>query len=157
MNATDGRTKKVFHPLTRFALRDSLIKTEKLSPCNRHIWLLKWQKMLLFHICSDSTAAGSGFDNESIASGFTEEPVIVPLLQSGWSINYSTDLLATTVSGDFCYLVTAEHQRAYVCTGPKNNTCLWFGELFSCCCLPLLPQLAYNIIETTYKHYFWAQ
>ena len=30
-----------------------------------------------------------------------------------------------------------------------NNTFMWFGEFCSCCCLPLLPQLAWNILETT--------
>ena len=42
-------------------------------------------------------------------------------------------------------------------TGPGNNTCMWFGEVGSCCCLPLLPQLACNILATTYKYYFRAQ
>ena len=36
-------------------------------------------------------------------------------------------------------------------TGPGNNTCTWFGEVGSCCCLPLLPQLACNVLATTYK------
>ena len=44
----------------------------------------------------------------------------------------------------------------YHCTGPGNNTCTWFGEVGSCCCLPLLPQLACNILATTYKYYFRA-
>ena len=34
---------------------------------------------------------------------------------------------------------------------------MWFGEDCSCCCLSLLPQLAYNILATTYKDYFPAQ
>ena len=37
------------------------------------------------------------------------------------------------------------------CTGPGNNTCTWFGEVCSCCCLSLEPQLACNILATTYK------
>ena len=41
--------------------------------------------------------------------------------------------------------------------GPGNITCTWFGEVGSCCCLPLLPQLACNILATTYKYYFRAQ
>ena len=45
----------------------------------------------------------------------------------------------------------------YKSTGPGNNTCTWFGEVGSCCCLPLLPQLACNILATTYKYYFRAQ
>ena len=45
----------------------------------------------------------------------------------------------------------------YAHTGPGNNTCRWFGEVGSCCCLPLLPQLACNILATTYKYYFRAQ
>ena len=42
-------------------------------------------------------------------------------------------------------------------TGPGNNTCTWFCEIGYCCCLPLLPQLACNILATTYKYYFRAQ
>ena len=34
---------------------------------------------------------------------------------------------------------------------------MWFGEDCSCCRLSLLPQLAYNILATTYKDYFPAQ
>ena len=43
------------------------------------------------------------------------------------------------------------------CTGPGNNTCTWFGEVGSCCCLPLLPEIACNILATTYKYYFRTQ
>ena len=39
-------------------------------------------------------------------------------------------------------------------TGPKNNACTWFGEICTCSCLPLLPQLACNILATIYV---WAQ
>ena len=38
-------------------------------------------------------------------------------------------------------------------SGPGNNTCTWFGEVCFCCSLPLLPQLALNILATTYKYY----
>ena len=41
-------------------------------------------------------------------------------------------------------------------TGPRRSLCTWFGEVYSCCCLPLLPQLACNVIETTYKYFFSA-
>ena len=30
----------------------------------------------------------------------------------------------------------------------------WFGEFCSCCCLPLLPQLACSILPTTYQPLF---
>ena len=30
----------------------------------------------------------------------------------------------------------------------------WFGEFCSCCCLPLLSQLAYSILPTTYQPLF---
>ena len=30
----------------------------------------------------------------------------------------------------------------------------WFGEFYSCCCLPLLPQIACSILPTTYKPLF---
>ena len=42
-------------------------------------------------------------------------------------------------------------------TGTDNNTCTWFGEVCSCCSSSLLPQLACNIIATTYKYKFRAQ
>ena len=32
----------------------------------------------------------------------------------------------------------------------------WFGEFCSCCCLPLLPQLACSILRTTYQPLFPA-
>ena len=32
----------------------------------------------------------------------------------------------------------------------------WFGEVYYCCCLPLLHQLAYNILAITYKDFFSA-
>ena len=34
------------------------------------------------------------------------------------------------------------------------SLCTWFGEVCSCCCLSLLPQLAYNILPTMYKDFF---
>ena len=40
-------------------------------------------------------------------------------------------------------------------TGPGNNACTWFGEVCSCCCLPLLPQLACNMPTTTYRYYLF--
>ena len=43
------------------------------------------------------------------------------------------------------------------CTELRKSLCTWFGEVCSCCCLPLLPQLACNILATTYKYYFRAQ
>ena len=30
----------------------------------------------------------------------------------------------------------------------------WFGEFCSCCCLPLLPQLACSILPTIYRDFF---
>ena len=36
----------------------------------------------------------------------------------------------------------------------ENITCLWFGEVCSCCILSLLPQFACKIFTTTYKYYF---
>ena len=33
---------------------------------------------------------------------------------------------------------------------------MWFGEVCSCCCLSLLPQLACNFLATTYEHIFSA-
>ena len=41
-------------------------------------------------------------------------------------------------------------------TEPKKSLCTWFGEFCSCCCLPLLPQLACSILPTKYKDFFWA-
>ena len=39
-----------------------------------------------------------------------------------------------------------------------NNTCMWFGEVCSCCCLPpQRPQLACIILATMKKYYFRAQ
>ena len=38
----------------------------------------------------------------------------------------------------------------------RKSLCTWFGEVCSCCCLPLLPQLACNILATTYKDFFSA-
>ena len=38
----------------------------------------------------------------------------------------------------------------------RKSPCTWFGEVCSCCCLPLLPQPAYNILATTYKDFFSA-
>ena len=34
---------------------------------------------------------------------------------------------------------------------------MWFGEVCSCCCVLLPPQLSQNILATTYKNYFRAQ
>ena len=39
-------------------------------------------------------------------------------------------------------------------TEVRKSLCTWFGEVGSCCCLPLLPQLAWNILTTTYKDFF---
>ena len=43
-----------------------------------------------------------------------------------------------------------------ICTDLRKSPCMWFGEVCSCCCLPLLPQLAYNIRATTYEDFFSA-
>ena len=40
------------------------------------------------------------------------------------------------------------------CTELRKSLCTWFGEFCSCFCLPLLPQLAYNILATTYEDFF---
>ena len=39
----------------------------------------------------------------------------------------------------------------YVRTELRKFLCTWFGEVCSCCCLSLLPQLACNILATAYK------
>ena len=36
-------------------------------------------------------------------------------------------------------------------TEPRKFLCTWFGEVCSCCCLSLLPQLACKILATTYE------
>ena len=41
--------------------------------------------------------------------------------------------------------------------GPGNSTCMWFDEVNSWCCLPILPQLECNILANTYEYYFRAQ
>ena len=41
-------------------------------------------------------------------------------------------------------------------TGPGNNTCTWFGEVCSCCCLPLLPGIACSIHTTWGSSFSWA-
>ena len=38
----------------------------------------------------------------------------------------------------------------------RKFLCTWFGEVCSCCCLSLLPQLACIILATTYKEIFSA-
>ena len=38
----------------------------------------------------------------------------------------------------------------------RKFLCTWFGEVCFCCCLSLLPQLAYIILATTYKEIFSA-
>ena len=37
------------------------------------------------------------------------------------------------------------------CTEMRKTDCTWSGDVCSCCCLPLLTQLACNILPTTYK------
>ena len=41
-------------------------------------------------------------------------------------------------------------------TGVAKRVLPRFGEVWYCCCLPHLPQLAYNILATTYKDFFSA-
>ena len=41
-------------------------------------------------------------------------------------------------------------------TEPEKSLCTWFCEFCSCCCLPLLPQLAWRILPTTYQPLFPA-
>ena len=38
----------------------------------------------------------------------------------------------------------------------RKSLRMWFGEVCYCCCLPLLPQIAYTILATTYKDFFSA-
>ena len=38
----------------------------------------------------------------------------------------------------------------------QKSLCKWLGEFCSCCCLPLLPQLACSILPTMYKDFFQA-
>ena len=40
---------------------------------------------------------------------------------------------------------------------PNESLCTWFGEFCSCCCLPLLPQLACSILATWERPYNEAQ
>ena len=49
------------------------------------------------------------------------------------------------------FFPTPIYIKCFRCTGPENNACTWFVEVGYCCCLPLLPQLACNILATTYK------
>ena len=43
-----------------------------------------------------------------------------------------------------------------LCTEGEIMVGMWFGEFCSCCCLPLIPQLACSIPATTYKDFFRA-
>ena len=43
-----------------------------------------------------------------------------------------------------------------MCTELRKFLCTWFGEVCSCCRLSHLPQLACNILATTYKEIFSA-
>ena len=56
-------------------------------------------------------------------------------------------ILSTLMSLNYSQKWTTE-LRKFLCT--------WFGEVSSCCCLSLLPQLACNILGTTYKEIFSA-
>ena len=47
-------------------------------------------------------------------------------------------------------------QLARLPTELRKSLCTWFGEVCSCCCSSLLPQLACNILATTYKDFFFA-
>ena len=68
-----------------------------------------------------------------------------------YNLKFASD--AATEEKTFVLLVRV---KAEAFTGPGNNTCTWFGEVGICCCLPLLPQLACNILATAYKYYFRA-
>ena len=50
----------------------------------------------------------------------------------------------------------SQPSRALKVTELRKFLCTWFGEVCFCCCLSLLPQLAWNILATRYKDFFSA-
>ena len=58
-----------------------------------------------------------------------------------------------TLHSGVCML---DHNMVYCnyCTEMEIMVGTWFGEFCSCCCLPLLPQLACSILPTTYQPLF---
>ena len=51
----------------------------------------------------------------------------------------------------FAYLTHSTAAFSTQCTGLGKKASARFGEFYCCCCLPLLPELAYSILTTWQK------
>ena len=98
-------------------------------------------------------------------SGMQTEQRYAPSLLGQLPVKHTALLSPLRVPVTWLMIIPASLLCIISFTGPGNNTCTWFGEVGSCCCLPLLPQLACSILATwgppisraLYKYYFRTQ